>query len=134
MKARRVTVPKKDLRPTERTIGKMVLRGERNLGDVLSRSKVMTLVQKLPAGTRIKLTVKGRTEDGLTLKKAERVREFVLGRSKDGTSVSRKSFRAGQTLHHMLAAMGKEFFDARGRGYDLLRSGDTLEWTVSIVE
>jgi hypothetical protein len=119
-------VPKARVSKTGRaTLGRFTSSGVATIGEALARSQTLSRIQSTRAGTRIRVTVRGRTKDGKRFKAKERVREFAL---KAGSNK-----KAGQLLHHMMGALGKEFFDARGRGYDMIDPKDRIEWTVEIV-
>ena len=132
--ARRVELPKRDLLPKPRVVGRLKTKGQQVIGDVLATHKVLSIVQKLKAGTRVRVVAKGKTADGIDIKKTSRERDFMVSRAKDGTKKRGDDWKANQLLHHMMAALGKEFFDARGRGYDILQAGDAIEWSIQIVE
>jgi hypothetical protein len=127
-KARRKRVPKKDLRPARRarSIGSFSSKGLDTVGNAVARSKVLSVIQKTRAGTRIRIVVRGRTADGLRLKAKERRREYLV-KAGDGSA------KADQLLGHLFGALGKEFFDSRGRGYDMISPEDTITWEVFVV-
>lgn len=106
-------------------LGRFTSKGVTTVGEALARSKALSRIQNVRAGTRIRVTVRGKTKTGKRFKSRERVREFEL---KAG-----KTKKAGQLLHHMFGALGKEFFDSRGRGYDIIDPKDRIEWTIEIV-
>ena len=78
------------------------------------------------------MKVKGKAGD-VKMDARENRREFILGETAKGKRFRGGKNMAGQLLHHMFGALGKEFFDARGRGYSMIDPDDTIEWTVEIV-
>ena len=122
-KVPKVRVPK---RGKPKLIGRFTSRAVDTVGAALEKSDALAIIQTLPAGTLIRITVRGTTADGIKLKARERVREYeVKSTSKHG--------KAGQLLHHLFGVLGKEFFDARGRGYDMIDPNDKITWTIHIV-
>lgn len=127
--APKVTTPRKG----RKSIGRFTSKGATTIGDALTRSGAFEKVQGLKAGTRVRVTVRGTTKEGLKLKARQRAREFDVARWSDGTPFRGRDAKADQLLHHAMGALGKEFFDARGRGYDLIDPEDKLEWVVEVI-
>lgn len=120
-------------RKGRKQIGRFTSKGVTTIGDALLRSGAFEKVQGLKAGTRVRVTVRGKTKEGVRLKARQRRREFDVARWADGTPFRGRDAKADQLLHHAMGALGKEFFDARGRGYDLIDPKDKLEWTVEVI-
>jgi hypothetical protein len=133
-RSRRRAAPKvKAPRKGRKSIGRFTSKGVTTIGDALVRSGAFEKIQGLKAGTRVRVTVRGTTKEGIRLKARERAREFDVARWSDGTPFRGRDAKANQLLHHAMGALGKEFYDARGRGYDLIDPEDKLEWTVEVI-
>lgn len=133
----RAVPPKAPARGKSRSIGRFKSKGATTVGQALARSDALGKIQRVNVGVRVRVTVKGKTTEGITLKAKDRRREFVVGRWADGTKFkgggSRTDQKANQLMHAIIGVLGKEFFEARGRGYDMLDADDTLEWAVEIL-
>lgn len=113
-------------------LDKFSSKGVQLVGDALARSKALSMIQQLKPGTRIRVKVRGKAGD-VKLDARENRREFILGQTAKGVLFKGGKNFAGQLLHHMFGALGKEFFDARGRGYNMIDPDDTIEWIVEVV-
>lgn len=108
-----------------RKIAKASQRAGETVGQTLSRGRMLTAAQKLRAGSKVRVTLKGRTDAIAKGRPMQRSRTFTVR----GTQRE----RANLLLYNSMRIIGKEMFPERGRGYDVFDEDDALEWVFEIV-
>ncbi len=127
-KSRRVKVPPAEIPKKSKQIAKFKSTGHLTVGRAMEAAGVFKKIRAIPIGTRVKITARGR----LTRQRKDRPfaqRVFILGFGKEGQRLSHPN----QIMFHMMGALGKDFFELRGRGYDMIDPNDKIEWRVSIL-
>lgn len=126
-KSRRVKVPPIEAPRTGTVfVSKFQSEGILTIGQSMTKAGAFEAIRGIRAGTRVRITVVGELEDGTPITDS---REFTMGFGLDGQRLK----HANQIMFHALGILGKDFFEVRGRGYDILGENDAMEWTIEVI-